>query len=227
MRLEIETRRHGASDPWTYELLDRRQRQIAARVAQGGPGAILLSEVAAVITVGRRTSPDDLPMSAEFLHRHGIARVAVERGGFATYHGPGQWVLFVVDRLERLTGDARGVRRMIDGLLEVACDVARPLDASVETRGGAELGLWTRAGKIAALGIQVEQGIVLHGLALNGFRTPQSFLGLKPCGLDLPVGFLLEQNPTAEQDLDHQFVALGTALATRAQNRFFDVVSNS
>src|SRR5690242_283423 len=117
----LEIRRHEPpARPWTYALLDARQREIAARVSAGGPGALLLSEVAPVITVGRRTPAGDVSGLGS---RDSGARVAfgsevypVDRGGLATWHGPGQWVLFAVDRLERWVGDPRGVRKMVCAL---------------------------------------------------------------------------------------------------------------
>lgn len=186
----IEIRRHLATDPWTYELLNFRQREIGQRVLQGGPGALLLSELAPVITSGRRTPQTDLLMSEAALEKLGISRVETDRGGFATYHGPGQWVLFPVDRLERITGDPRGVRLAVDKLLQVAQRVALARGVETEIRQGAELGVWSKKGKLAAVGIHVEAGILLHGLSLNVFRTPQSFVGLKPCGLEAAVDYL-------------------------------------
>jgi lipoyl(octanoyl) transferase len=211
----IEVRRHLKPEAWTYELLNQRQIEIAKRVRGGGAGAILLSEVAPVITVGRRTPESDLLMSGAMLEKMGIARVQTERGGFATYHGPGQWVLFVVDSLERLTGDTRGVRKAVDQLLEVGRLAAEHAGVKAQCRSGSELGLWSDKGKVAALGIQIEQGVLLHGISLNGFRTPQSFQGLRPCGLDTSVDFLLSENT------DQKFENLGKALLDAALQIFW------
>lgn len=182
-------------------MLDARQRQIAARVRDGGPGALLLSEVSSVVTVGRRTP--DVDVSAAL--KGGTERHEVDRGGLATWHGPGQWVLFMVDRLERLTGDPRGVRKMIELLLAVALEVARAREPESRARTGAELGVWTPRGKCAAVGIHVEHGVVLHGLSLNGYATPSSFKGLRPCGLDAPVDYLVRG--------EEEFLSLGRELA--------------
>jgi lipoate-protein ligase B len=190
----IEIHRHSSNDPWTYEALDRRQREIARRVSEGGPGALILSEVSPVITVGRRTPENDLLLDDSTLKKAGIERVTTDRGGLATYHGPGQWVLFPVDRLDRLTGDSRGVRRAVDVLLQIALDVATQFGVKAEIRQEAELGVWSPRGKIAAVGIHIEGRILLHGMSLNVFRTPQSFVGLRPCGLEPAVDFL-SQNP--------------------------------
>ena len=224
---EVEVHRHLKPDEWTYELLNQRQKEIAERVRRGGIGAVLLSEVAPVITVGRRTPKSDLLFTESVLKEMGISQFRTERGGFATYHGPGQWVLFVVDSLERLTGDSRGVRKAVDRLLEVARLAAEHAGVKAECRSGTELGLWSSRGKIAALGIQIEQGVLLHGLSMNGYRTPQSFQGLRPCGLDAPVDFLLSATENEQrnerrndQENEKKFEELGQSLIEAASTVF-------
>lgn len=173
--------------------MDAIQRQIAKRVHEGGPGTLLISELAPVITTGRRTPSTDFLMSQEDLTAQGIELYPTDRGGLATYHGPGQWVLFPVDTLQRLTGDTRGVRKLVNGLLEVALEVARFYRSDSEIRSGMQTGVWTLRGKIASVGIHIEKGVVLHGLSINGFRTPESFMGIRPCGSDAGVDYLLKK----------------------------------
>lgn len=176
-------------------MLDQRQREIAANVVGGDPGRVLLSELAPVITLGRRTPDTHLLLSREQYELLGIDLYPTDRGGFATYHGPGQWVLFPVARIESWTGDPRGVKRMIARLLESARRVVEKFEPQVEIRDESDLGVWVPQGKIAAVGIHVENQIVLHGLSLNIFRTQESFAGLMPCGLKRPVAFLEDLAP--------------------------------
>jgi lipoate-protein ligase B len=218
----IEVRRTREDHPWSYSLLDDRQRAIASQLANDplSSGGLLLSEVEPVITLGRRTPPEDLNLPRNHLEQLGVSVLRVDRGGLATYHGPGQWVLFPVDRLERLTGDRRGVRKAVYGLLEVArrvvCRLA-PLEL-VEVREGAELGVWTQSGKkLAAVGVHVSQGVLLHGLAINFRRTATSFVGLRPCGLDAPVGFIEELDSCVSRDFD----AAGALIIEEARKVFW------
>ncbi|HCM40439.1 MAG: hypothetical protein A2Z97_07930 [Bdellovibrionales bacterium GWB1_52_6] len=221
---EVEIKRHHSRAPWSYAALDLRQRDILARVQAGGAGALLLSEVAPVITIGRRTNPGDILLSPEILKRQGVELHTTDRGGLATYHGPGQWVLFAVDSLARLTGDSRGVRLAVNGLLEIALEVGRQFEPKAEIRSGAETGVWGPHGKFAAVGIHIAQGVVLHGLCVNGFRTSTSFVGLRPCGLDLPVGFLLSQvQPDGQPEgQEEAFVSLGESLRSAALKKFWN-----
>lgn len=211
----IEVRRNSSESPWTYRALDQRQRKIAEEVRAGGAGALLISEVAPVITMGRRAGPSEILLPKSILQARGVDIFPTDRGGLATYHGPGQWVVFAVDTLENLTGDARGVRAAVEGLLNAALDVGKKYDPTAEIRSGAETGVWTRRGKFAAVGIHIEQRVVLHGLSVNGFKTETSFLGLRPCGLDAPVDFLLPSND------DAVFNDLGERLTQKVTDTFW------
>ena len=203
MRPIVEIRRHSPGSSWTYGDLDRYQRKLSLDIqgdVEGSalhalePGRILISELAPVITLGRRECSQDVLFSEQQLNEVGIELYPTDRGGRATYHGPGQWVVFVVDRLDRMTGDRRGVRKAVEGLLETARTVGREfLGDAVHLKDGAATGVWTSQGKLASVGVQIEAGVLLHGLAINGYRTSQSFLGLKPCGLDAQVDFLLPE----------------------------------
>jgi len=212
--VNLESRRHSTEKPWTYALLDQRQREIAARIRAGGEGAVLLSEVAPVITLGKRACEKELLLPPEMLRAQGVEVYETDRGGLGTYHGPGQWVLFVVERLDRLTGDPRGVRKAVEGLLEAGLQTGREYRPDAEIRSGVETGVWSKRGKFSAVGVQIDHGILLHGLSLNGFRTETSFLGLRPCGLDAPVDFLI-----GKQD-DEAFERLGAELVA-AVGRIF------
>jgi lipoyl(octanoyl) transferase len=184
--LKFEIRRHSVDLAWTYRQLDLYQRNLAEKIGRGiAEPTVLLSEVAPVITCGRRTPADHLLGGAT------TEVLSTDRGGCATYHGPGQWILFPVGPVERWVGDPRGIKNMMDLLLEIARSVGISYDSSAHVKSGPELGVWTSRGKFAAVGIHVQQGIVLHGLSINGFRTPESFQGLKPCGLDAPVDFFV------------------------------------
>lgn len=199
-----QIRRHSAEGPWTYGLLDRAQRELQTRLIaepETTRGCVFISELAPVITLGRRECSQDLLLPEETLRAQGVELYPTDRGGRATYHGPGQWVVFVVERLERLTGDRRGVRRAVEGLLELGCELGRSvLGPAVHIQDGNSTGVWTSRGKLASVGVHIQQGVLLHGLAINGYRTPQSFLGLKPCGLDAQVDFLFDSThgPAAE-----------------------------
>jgi lipoate-protein ligase B len=104
---------------------------------------------------------------------------------------------------------------VVEGLLQSALKVGQAYDSSAEIRQGSEMGVWTAQGKFASVGIHIESGVLLHGLAVNGYRTATSFLGLRPCGLDAPVDFLLKQ-PNEEE-----FQILGGLLISEIVKKFW------
>ena len=218
--MKVVVKRHDPSSPWSYADLDRYQSQLADRVAQGQEGEIILSEVAPVITLGKRATRQDILISDEQLASRGIDVYQSDRGGRATYHGPGQWLLFSVDRLERLTGDPRGVRKVVTNLLEIGQKVGLAYSTVSEIGQDEELGIWDKQGKFGAVGIQIRQGILLHGLSINGYQTPQSFLGIRPCGLEKPVSFLLKEPNDAE------FLALGERLVKAALGKYEKILDS-
>ncbi|MGE0616449.1 MAG: hypothetical protein AB7P04_12490 [Bacteriovoracia bacterium] len=188
-----EVRRHSKAAPWTYARKDERQRELM----RAGEGRFLLSEVSPVITLGRRAGADQLLASPDDFASRGVEVLTTDRGGLATYHGPGQWVLFPVFPLARLVGDSRGVRKAVEGLLEIGVRAARQFDCPAEIRGGTQTGVWTARGKLASVGVQIVDGWLLHGLAINFFRTPESFFGINPCGLCASADFVFSEPPAS------------------------------
>ena len=214
--------RHKPQTPWTYRELDAYQKNLIPRILAGEPGELLLSEVAPVITVGRRTPASDLLLTPGDLQSQGVDLYPTDRGGLATYHGPGQWVLFPVDRLEALVGDTRGVRKTVDVLLESALETMRPYlpEAQISMSEG-RVGVWNRDKKIASVGIHIQDGVLQHGLSLNVFKTRTSFMGIRPCGHEPQVGYLLDAHYSDPQALEREFTKIGESLISRILERFW------
>lgn len=197
----IEIRRHTQGEPWTYAQADQLQKKIRDEILNDKrqQGVMLFSEFAPVITLGKRRTSEDLLLSRKEYAAHGIEIIEIDRGGRATYHGPGQWTAFVIDTLEHLTGDRKGVRKVSCALLEALQAVAREKFPHAEIREDEEVGVWSShersAGKLGAVGIQIQNGILQHGIALNIFSTPQSFFGIHPCGISSARADFLENSP--------------------------------
>lgn len=166
--------RHSLAHPWTYADLDSYQREVQNKILNDPhfSGELIFSEVAPVITVGKRSK-----------FHHPLA-LPVDRGGLETWHGPGQCVIFPVIRMVDYFGSERALKRAITALLEIslkAIQVYRP-EAKIEF--GDRLGIWTERGKIASIGLAIKQGVLLHGVAINLYPTAESFKGINPCGIE-------------------------------------------
>jgi lipoyl synthase len=138
---------------------------------------LLLVEHPPVITIGRGGGEEDIVAPAHRLHEAGIRIYYADRGGRATYHGPGQLVAYPI--LKLANGD---LHRYVWQLEEVAIRllVSYGLEAD---RLAQYPGVWIDGKKVASVGIAVRDGVTRHGLALNVAPLMQHFDLLIPCGI--------------------------------------------
>ena len=132
-----------------------------------------------VITLGVRGSViEDLQMPQDLLSLEGYDIVPVRRGGQATLHNPGQLVIYPILPL----------RHWHIGVRDYVCMLQR---ATVQYlarygvrawAGTEEPGVYTDRGKIAYFGLQVSQGVALHGLSINVSNQLSDFQFIRSCG---------------------------------------------
>ena len=157
-----------------------RQREAANALRDGrGPETLFLLTHPPVVTMGRRATEDHVLFSREELAARGVEVVETDRGGDVTFHGPGQIVGYpILDLRRRGLGAHTYLRFLEEKLIDVLAG------CGIETfRDPQHTGVWTKAGKIAAMGIRVSAGVSLHGFALNA-NTDLAYFGLiVPCGI--------------------------------------------
>ncbi len=154
--------------------LEAMRELVRARRAGTVGDTLVLVEHPAVVTVG--VEGDDGSAEAS-----GLPVVRVERGGHATYHGPGQLVGYPIVDLDRRRRD---VRHFVHDLEEV---VIRTLDAFGlrGTHVGGRRGVWVDGErKVASIGIAVDHWVTFHGFALNVSVDLAEFRRIRPCGFD-------------------------------------------
>ena len=137
----------------------------------------------AVVTYGPRTSPADLPPAAA-----GLPPGAVDRGGQATYHGPGQVVGYLVAHV-RDRGPADVVRWMEHGIIAALDALGHPAVRRQSPPGGPSLvGVWTQDHrKIASIGMRIRRGVSSHGFSLNVDPDMAVYDSFTACGLSEPT----------------------------------------
>ncbi len=161
----------------------------AERRAHRIPDVLLSLEHTPVITLGRTASPQDLLRSREELQQNGVEVFVVERGGGATYHGPGQLVFYPILDLREL---GLSLREYVQRLEEVMILTGRAFGAELFRRPGYP-GAWHTSGKVGFIGVHVRGWVSMHGLALNVDLAPNGFRWIVPCGMPaLPVVSLRE-----------------------------------
>jgi len=140
---------------------------------------LLLLEHPPTITLGRSAKASHLLAREEELKGRGVGLWNVDRGGDVTFHGPGQLVGYPVLALRAGERDVRGYMRSLEESL-----IRLLADYGIEgTRDAQFTGVWTRQGKIGALGVHISRWVTRHGFALN-VNTDLSFYDLiVPCGI--------------------------------------------
>jgi lipoyl(octanoyl) transferase len=165
-------------EPIDYEAGLRLQEQHVAAILNGtGGDTILLLEHQPVYTIGRLRDQSSLrdPASLPFpVHE-------INRGGQATYHGPGQLVGYPILDLNPRGKDLHEHLRKLEDALIRAC--AR-FGVQAGHREGLT-GVWVENRKLASIGVGVRKWISMHGFAIN--ITKESlppFFAITPCGID-------------------------------------------
>jgi len=137
---------------------------------------LLLLEHEAVYTIGRTPDKSSLLGSAHLPH----PLFAINRGGQATYHGPGQLMGYPIIDLCRCGQDLHRYLRWLEQLLiELLVDYG--ITAS---RRESLTGVWIGQRKIASIGVGVRHWITMHGFALNVCGDLSPFTYIIPCGIN-------------------------------------------
>ncbi|HEX4464170.1 MAG TPA: lipoyl(octanoyl) transferase LipB [Solirubrobacterales bacterium] len=173
------------------------------------PDVLLLLEHPPTYTRGRRSTPEELPMAAEWYEMQGIAVHDTDRGGRVTYHGPGQLVAYPIVNLGAYGDD---VHEYVRRLEQVAISALGEHGVAAQTIEGLT-GVWTEgeppassagaseARKIGSIGVHVSRGITTHGLSVNVSNDLQPFEWVVPCGIEGCQVSSLSRELGSEQEL--------------------------
>ena len=163
------------AEPLDYEAgLHMQDLAVEALLDGSGAETIYLLEHSPVYTIGRLRDqsslrdPDALP--------HPV--FDTNRGGQATYHGPGQLVVYtVIDFKRRKTGVRTIVSALENSIIATLAEYG--ISAAADPK---RPGVYVDGRKIASLGLRIKNGSVYHGLALNVDMDLAPFTHINPCG---------------------------------------------
>jgi len=137
---------------------------------------LLLLEHPPTITIGKSGKLESILASQSQLAEKGIPVFFVDRGGDATYHGPGQLIGYPIFGLR-----GRDLHQYVRDLEEV---VIRTLnDFGIKAgRDKTHPGVWVGNEEIAAIGLRIRRWVSMHGFALNVNTDLEPFSLIHPCG---------------------------------------------
>ncbi len=164
-----------------------RQRDLVAAMAADPalPGTVILAEHRPVITCGRSGDGSNLLANPAELAAAGIEYHPAGRGGDVTYHGPGQWTVYPILRLDWYGRNLHQYLRLLE-----ECVIRFLADYGIEgARRPGLTGTWVGSGKVAAVGVAVSRWITWHGFALNIHPDLSRFTRfMHPCGISADQG---------------------------------------
>ncbi|MGB0153113.1 MAG: lipoyl(octanoyl) transferase LipB [Verrucomicrobiales bacterium] len=157
------------------EGLELQNELVDKRLEGTSPDTVLLLEHEPVYTIGRtrdRSSlikPDNLPYPV----------FETNRGGQATFHGPGQLVGYLILDLNAYGKDLHTYLREIESIL---IDFVAEFGIVSRRRKGLT-GVWIADRKLASIGVGVRKWISMHGFGLNISRDLHGYEAIVPCGI--------------------------------------------
>jgi lipoyl(octanoyl) transferase len=189
------------------------QEEIVAKKREDRSSAdeLLLLEHEPVYTIGRTPDRSSLLGAAHLPH----PLFSINRGGQATYHGPGQLMGYPIIDLRRCGQDLHKYLRWLEQLLiELLAEYN-----IVASRRESLTGVWVENRKIASIGVGVRHWITMHGFALNVRGDLSPFNHIIPCGINKVA------MTSIEKETDHKFsvVEIGEALEELALDRIIDL----
>ena len=153
------------------------QEEIVARKREDRDATdeVLLLEHEPVYTIGRTPDKSSLLGATHLPH----SLFAINRGGQATYHGPGQLMGYPIVDLRRCGQD---LHRYLRWLEQTLIEFLAGYEIEAKQREGLT-GVWIGHRKIVSIGVGVRQWITMHGFALNVCDDLTPFTHIIPCGI--------------------------------------------
>ncbi len=181
------------------------------------PATLLLLEHPHVFTMGKAAQPDHLLWDEAEQARRDVDVIWSDRGGEATYHGPGQLVGYPILDLADL---GLSIPQYLEKLEVSLIDYLRELGIESQPGEPGLTGVWSGGEKVAAIGIKLNRSIVSHGFALNLTTDLDYFDGIIPCGhadkrptsVEAITGRKIESAAAARAYAEHFSRVLGVVL---------------
>jgi lipoyl(octanoyl) transferase len=189
------------------------QEEIVAKKREdpSHPDELLLLEHEPVYTIGRTPDQSSLLGAAHLSH----PLFAINRGGQATYHGPGQLMGYpIID----LRGCGQDLHRYLRWLEQLLIEMLAQFEIAATQRASLT-GVWVDDRKIASIGVGVRHWITMHGFALNVCGDLSPFNQIVPCGIDNVAMTSMEK----ETGRPVSVAGVATAVEATASERISDL----
>ncbi|HHT9109434.1 MAG TPA: lipoyl(octanoyl) transferase LipB [Candidatus Wunengus sp. YC63] len=152
---------------------------LEARVSGKIEDCLILLQHPPTFTYGRRYKEDNLITNKEYYESLGFAVYKTDRGGLATYHGPGQLVGYPIIKISTYTKDYYQYLRMLEEVM-----IRTLIDFGISARRNeGYTGIWVNNAKVGFIGVRMSFGYAMHGFSLNVNNDVSPFNHITPCGI--------------------------------------------
>lgn len=172
-----------------YSIIYNAMHQFTQQRDSDTQDEIWLVEHPAIFTQGKVGKAEHL------LHQTNIPVFQTDRGGQITYHAPGQQIMYILIDLKRLK---MGIRDTVSALENSVINTLNDYHISAVAKPDAP-GVYVNEQKICSLGLHIQHGCTLHGLALNVDMDLSPFNNINPCGY---AGLKMTQVKAFLSDID-------------------------
>ncbi|MGR3174457.1 MAG: lipoyl(octanoyl) transferase LipB [Candidatus Scalindua sp.] len=163
------------------EAWQLQKRLFTARMSGRVEDILITLQHPPTYTLGRRDkNVNHFLIDKKQLRNRGFSIYRVDRGGAATYHGPGQIVCYPIIGMKAFTEDYYFYLRMLE---EVMIKTLR--DYKIKSRRIEGLtGVWVGDEKVGFTGVRIVSGTTMHGFSLNVINDLSPFNMIVPCGIE-------------------------------------------
>jgi lipoate-protein ligase B len=190
------------------EAWDLQAELVSALRDAHGQDTLLLLEHPHVFTMGKAAKPDHVLWDEKEQARRDVDVIWSDRGGEATYHGPGQLVGYPILDLSHFE---LSIPQYLQTLEQSLIDYLKDLGVDAEPGEPGLTGVWSGGEKVAAIGIKLNRSIVSHGFALNLTTDLDYFDGIIPCGH-------ADKRPTSVEAITGQRIEMPAAARAYAEH---------
>jgi len=170
--LQLDTVEYG--EAWEFQ-----KTLLAARISEKTEDCFILLQHPPTFTFGRRYKEANLVSNKEYYENIGFAVYKTDRGGLATYHGPGQAVGYPIIKMNDYTRDYYQYLRMLEEVM-----IRTLADFGIAAgRNEGYTGIWVNQAKIGFIGVRIALGYAMHGFSLNVNNDLSQFNYITPCGI--------------------------------------------
>ncbi|MFN3532285.1 MAG: lipoyl(octanoyl) transferase LipB [Candidatus Brocadia sp.] len=152
---------------------------LEARISGKIEDCLILLQHPPTFTFRRRYKEANLILNKKFYENNGFTVYKTDRGGLATYHGPGQVVGYPILKMGAYTKDYYHYLRMLE---EVMIKTLSDFGIVAERNEG-YTGVWVNKAKIGFIGVRIALGYTMHGFSLNVNNDLSPFKYITPCGI--------------------------------------------